>query len=84
MDAVDTERETIWAEKSKLSTMARLETSTNTSTQRQIELDAAIQIAQVCQTNTPEFLSFILQLFNLFHDPPPIDLGCGQECRHRA
>lgn len=47
MDVVDSERESVWAEKGKLKTLERLEPKTNSQTQRQIEIDAAIQIAQV-------------------------------------
>lgn len=47
MDIVDTERELVWSEKSKLQTLAQLKPTASSSAQRQIELDAAIQIAQV-------------------------------------
>lgn len=56
MDIVDAERESVWVEKGKLKTLERLEPKTNSQTQRHIELEAAIQIAQVGKS-IPTFLS---------------------------
>lgn len=48
MDLLDAEREQILIERTKLETMERIKpTTSNTSTKRPSELDAAIKIAQV-------------------------------------
>lgn len=58
MDLLDTEREQILIEKTKLETMERIKpTSSNPSTKRQTELDAAIKIAQVSAFTTITILN---------------------------
>lgn len=50
MELLDAQREQILIEKTKLETMERLKTPSNSSTKRHSELDAAIKIAQVSNT----------------------------------
>lgn len=47
MDLLDSEREKIFMEKTKLETMERLKIPSNSNAKRPSDLDAAIKIAQV-------------------------------------
>lgn len=51
MNTIDTERQQLLIEKSKLETMERLKSQSIPSTNRQTELDAAIQIALVSDSS---------------------------------
>lgn len=51
MNTMDTERQQLLIEKSKLETMERIKAQSNSSTNRQTELDAAIHVALVSGSN---------------------------------
>lgn len=58
MDILDTEREQILIEKTKLETMERIKpTASNASTKRYSEIDAAIKIAQVERNTIDDLLT---------------------------